>query len=404
MPDRPLDGSAPSSSAAPHSFPLPLRPEVETLEESRIVEVWKLGFGRDDVIGLWVGEGDAPTPDFISEPAIEALRSGQTFYSMKRGLPEMRRALADYSAPLYGVRPDEERITLTQSGMNAMIVVLQAFLRPGDRVAIVSPIWPNIVSAVHLLGGEPVQLSLDHAPGGGFRLDMNKLEDLLKTGVRALFVATPGNPTGWMLEEDGLAEVLSLTRKYGVWLLADEVYNRFTYEWSSAPSFLSLADPEEPVIAVNSFSKAWAMTGWRLGWIVHPPVLGDVFDKIIEFNTSGPQAFLQHGAIAALEQGEGFVKEMVERCRRGRDLVYQGLSDLPRVTLANPPGAFYSFFKVEGVEDSLAFAKRLVHEAAVGLAPGSAFGPGGEGHLRLCFASSEARLSTALERMRPLLS
>ncbi len=388
----------------PAAAPLPLRPEVETLEESRIVEVWKLGFGRDDVIGLWVGEGDLPTPDFISDPAIAALKAGQTFYSRKRGLPAMRRALADYSAALYGARPDEERVTLTQSGMNAMVVVLQAFLRPGDKVAIVSPIWPNIVSAVRLMGGEPVQLALDHGPDGGFRLDLDKLEDLLKSGVRALFVATPSNPTGWMLDEAGIAEVLSLTRKYGVWLMADEVYNRFTYARPFAPSFLSQAQPDEPVIAVNSFSKAWAMTGWRLGWVVHPPALGPVLDKIIEFNTSGAQSFLQYGAIAALEQGEPFVAEMVARCRRGRDLVYQGLADLPRVTLANPPGAFYSFFKVDGVTDSLAFAKRLVHEAGVGLAPGSAFGPGGEGHLRLCFASSEGRIGEALDRLRPLLS
>jgi aspartate/methionine/tyrosine aminotransferase len=399
MPDSPT-----ALAAATAAAPLPLRPEVAEMEESRIVEVWKLGFERDDVIGLWVGEGDQPTPDFISDPAIAALKGGSTFYSMKRGLPALRRALSDYSAALYGHRPDESRVTLTQSGMNAMVVVLQAFLRPGDKVAIVSPIWPNIVSAVRLMGGEPVQVSLDHAADGTFHLDMDKLEEVLKGGVRALFVATPSNPTGWMLDEAGIAEVLALTRKYGVWLMADEVYNRFTYERPFAPSFLSQAEPEEPVIAINSFSKAWAMTGWRLGWVVHPPMLGDVLDKIIEFNTSGAQSFLQYGAIAALEQGEPFVAEMVERCRRGRDLVYQGLSDLPRVTLDQPPGAFYSFFKVAGVEDSLAFAKRLVHEAGVGLAPGSAFGPGGEGHLRLCFASSEARISQALDRMRPLLS
>ncbi len=395
--------TAPDTLAAA-AADMPLRPEVAEMEESRIVEVWKLGFERDDVIGLWVGEGDLPTPDFICDPAIAALKNGSTFYSQKRGLPAMRRALADYSAALYGFRPEEARITLTQGGMNAMIVVLQAFLRPGDKVAIVSPIWPNIVSAVRLMGGEPVQVSLEHAADGSFRLDLDKLEDVLKRGVRALFVATPSNPTGWMLDEAGIAEVLGLTRKYGIWLMADEVYNRFTYARPFAPSFLAQAEADEPVVAVNSFSKAWAMTGWRLGWVVHPPMLGDVLDKIIEFNTSGTQSFLQYGAIAALEKGEPFVAEMVARCRRGRDLVYQGLADLPRVTLAQPPGAFYSFFQVEGVADSLAFAKRMVHEAGVGLAPGSAFGPGGEGHLRLCFASSEARLSQALDRMRPLLS
>jgi aspartate/methionine/tyrosine aminotransferase len=394
----------PSPADAAARAPLPLRPEVERLEESRIVEVWKLGFDREDLIGLWVGEGDLPTPDFISDSAVAALKNGSTFYSQKRGLPALRRAIADYSTALYGHRPDEERVTLTQSGMNAMVVLLQAFMRPGDSVAIVSPIWPNIVSAVSLLGGNPVQLALDHTDDGGFRLDLDKLEDVLKTGVRALFVASPGNPTGWMLDEAGIAAVLALARKYGVWIIADEVYNRFTYERPYAPSFLSQAAPDEPVVAVNSFSKAWAMTGWRLGWIVHPPALGPVLDKIIEFNTSGAQSFLQHGCIAALEQGEPFVAEMVERCRRGRELIHLGLADLPRVTLARPPGAFYSFFKVEGVDDSLAFAKRLLHETGVGLAPGSAFGPGGEGHLRLCFASSERLLSQALERMRPLLS
>jgi aspartate/methionine/tyrosine aminotransferase len=386
------------------TFALPLRPEIEALETSGIQQVMDLGIGRADAIPLYVGEGDQPTPAFIVDAAVAALRAGQTFYTHKRGLPELRQAIADYHARLYGLSVGPERVSVTASGMTAIVLILQAIIRPGDKVAVVSPIWPNIVSAVRIAGGEVVEVGLDALADGNFRLDLDKLAAALDDGARALFIASPGNPTGWMMEAEEQQAVLDLCRRRGVWLLADEVYHRFTYDRPQAPSFLALAAPDEPVIVINSFSKAWAMTGWRLGWLVHPPALGEVFGRLIEFSTSGSQPFLQAGALAAIQQGESFVAETVERCRSNGELVFQALANLPRLRLARPRAAFYSFFAVAGVDDSLAFAKQILRETGVGLAPGSAFGRAGEGYLRLCFASSPARLATAMDRLRPALS
>ncbi|MDJ0611630.1 MAG: pyridoxal phosphate-dependent aminotransferase [Kiloniellales bacterium] len=393
-------------TAAP--FPAPLRPEIEALETSGIAQVFELGLGRDDIVRLWVGEGDLPTPAFIGEAATRALKDGKTFYNRKRGIPELCEALARYSNELYGVSLDPERFTVTSSGMTGILLTLQTMVRPGDKVVVVSPVWPNIVSAVQVAGGLVEEIVLDRLPEGGFRLDLDRLMAVCDGTTRAVFVNSPGNPSGWVMPREEQQALLDFCRRRGLWLISDEVYSRFVYdrpasERPTAPSFLTLIEPEDPVIVVNSFSKTWAMTGWRMGWVIHPPSLAETFDRLVEFCTSGAPHFLQYGCIAALEQGEPFAQEMIERCRRGGELVYQRLSPLPRVRIARPKGSFYAFFAVDGLTDSLAFAKDLVDRAAVGLAPGSAFGAGGEGHLRLCFASSLEGLSEGLDRLEDAL-
>lgn len=390
------------------AVPGPIRPEIAALETSRIAQVWQLGFGREDLIPLWVGEGDRSTPDFICDAATQALREGRTFYTHKRGLPVLRAALAAYTEGLYGRSIDVERVTVTSSGMNGILLVLQAIAGPGDKVVVVTPVWPNIMAAVRIVGAEVVPVGLDSRPDGGFHLDLDRLADALDERTRAVFIASPGNPTGWVMTAAEQHAVLEMCRARGIWMLADEVYARFVYDGAAsgrkaAPSFLEVSDPDDPLVVINSFSKAWAMTGWRMGWLTAPVALGEVLDRLIEFNTSGAQEFLQWGCLAAIRDGEPFVHEVVEQCRRGGELVFQRLAALPQVRFARPQGAFYAFFAVEGLRDSLGFAQRLVHETNVGLAPGSAFGPGGEGHLRLCFASSTERLSTALDRLEPAL-
>lgn len=384
--------------------PLPIRPEVEKLEPSKIVEVWELGFGREDLIPLWVGEGDVPTPAFICEAAARALRDGRTFYTHKRGLPELRAALADYTREHYGVALDDDRISVTSAGMNAIALIMQAIMNPGDELVVVTPSWPNAPSAARIAGAEVVEVPLGIGPDGGFSLDLDALAAACGPRTRAIFVASPSNPTGWMLESAEQAAILELCRRRGIWLIADEVYHRFVYDRRVAPSFQSLIEPGDPVFVVHSFSKAWAMTGWRLGWFVHPSSLVSTIDSLIEFNTSGAQPFLQAGALAALRDGEPFVAEVVERARQGADLVHQRLGGMRRVRMPPLKAAFYAFFGVEGVDDSFAFAKHLLHETGVGLAPGAAFGTGGEGWLRLCYASSTARLSEAMDRLEPHLT
>jgi aspartate/methionine/tyrosine aminotransferase len=384
----------------------PIRPEIEALEDSRIVQVWKLGFKIPDVIGLWVGEGDLPTPAFICEAAAEALRRGETFYTHKRGIPELRQALIDYYRRIHGVALGDDRVSVTSAGMNAMMLAMECVVGAGDNVVAVTPVWPNIFATVEIMGGQVRHLPLAPTPAG-WRLDLDRLFAACDERTRAIYVASPGNPTGWVMSRAEQRAVLEYARRRGLWIVADEVYGRLIYDAMpgrmAAPSFLELAEPDDAVAVVNSFSKTWAMTGWRIGWMVAPPRLTMAVDRLIEFNTSGAQPFLQRACVVAIEQGEPFVADMVERYRAGRELVLQRLGGMAKVHVVRPEAAFYVMFGVDGMTDSLEFAKRLVHEARVGLAPGSAFGPGGEGHLRLCFASGTDRLSRAMDRLEPVL-
>jgi aspartate/methionine/tyrosine aminotransferase len=387
----------------------PLNPAASGLAPSQIVELWQMGFGRDDLIALFVGEGDEPTPAFISEAASRALAGGHTFYTPKRGIPDLRQALAVYLHRHFAAPVDVERITVTSSGMNAIMLTLQAVLSPGTTLVAPSPVWPNVLSAAEIAGGRVKTVAMTVLPEGGFKLDLERLFAACDETTRALFIVSPSNPTGWVIDPAEQRAVLDFCRQRGIWLIADEVYHRFVYDpirfpGGVAPSFLQIAAPDDPLIVVNSFSKAWCMTGWRQGWLVHPAALGPVIDNLIEFNTSGGQSFLQHGCLAALDHGEPFVAALVARCGQAAETVFQQLAALPRVSLARPAGAFYAFFRVEGIDDSLAFAKRILAETGVGLAPGSAFGPGGEGHLRLCFAGSPAHMARGLDRLRQVLS
>ncbi|MCK6449577.1 MAG: pyridoxal phosphate-dependent aminotransferase [Alphaproteobacteria bacterium] len=387
--------------------PARLRRQIEELEESQIVEVWQLGFGRKNLIPLWVGESDMVTPAFIRHAAAEALEAGRTFYSYKRGEPELRDELTRYMNRLHGTpeRPAPiavDRVTVTTAGMNGLMMTMECLLEQGDEIVAVTPVWPNIFAAARIMGAVPRPVALDLTPQG-WSLDLDRLLAACGPRTKAMFINTPGNPTGWMMSADEQRAVLDFCRRNGIWLIADEVYTRFVYDRATAPSFLSIAEPEDDLIVVNSFSKPWAMTGWRLGWLTTSPAFGETLGKTVEFNTSGTTPFLQHAGVVAIRDGEPFVKEMVGRCRVGRDLVHQALSALPRVEMVRPRAAFYAFFKVDGVRDTVQFCKDLLLETDVGLAPGAAFGPGGEGCVRLCFASSAARLSEAMERLAPAL-
>jgi aspartate aminotransferase len=382
---------------------LPVRRNILELEDSKIVEIWRRGLGRRKAIMLAVGEGDVPTPRFIADAAYRALLDGDTFYAHKRGIPELRHALATYHRSHWGVRLADERIAVTSAGMNAVMLAMQAALGPGDNLIAVSPVWPNIFAAARIVGGEVRMVALSRH-GDQWRLDLDRLFAACDGRTRIVYAASPGNPTGWIMSAEQLVAVIELCRKRGIWLIADEVYNRLVYDRAVAPSALEIARPDDPVLVLNSFSKTWAMTGWRLGWMVMPVGLAPVIERLLEFNTSGSQPFLQRAAIVALSQGDAFVAEQVARCRAGRDLALQRLGGMRRVHALRPEGAFYIMFRVEGETDSLALALKLLAEAEVGLAPGDAFGAGGEGYLRLCFATGTSRLSEAMDRLEPFLS
>jgi aspartate aminotransferase len=383
--------------------PLGIRPAIEALPASKIGEVAMVGFGDPAVVPLWFGEGDLPTPAFIADAAVAALRDGQTFYTHKRGIPKLRQAIAEYLTRLHAKPVGAERVIVTSAGMSAIMLACQILVEPGDNVVIVSPVWPNINASVEALGGEARAVPLMPTPAGGWRLDVERVIAACDEHTRAIFVNSPSNPTGWMWSRAEAEALLAVSRQRGLWLMSDEVYERIVYDRPVALSLLDIADPEDRIIVINSFSKSWAMTGWRLGWMVTSEAIHPVLDKLIEFNTSGAPTFLQPAAIAAIRDGEAFVASMVERCRVGRDIIMAGLATFSRVHAVPPAGAFYAFFRVDGMADSLEFAKEIVRRCKVGLAPGAAFGTAGEGYLRLCFASSPERLGEALERLRPML-
>ncbi len=361
-----------------------------------------MGHDRPDVIGLWAGESDLPTPAFICEAAARALHEGRTFYNPNRGIPAWRQALRDYYRLVWGIEIADERVALTSSGMNAVALVTQALMAPGDNMVAITPSWPNILRSAEIAGATVRGVPLA-ANQGGWMLDLDALMAACDGNTRAIYYASPGNPTGWILEREEAASLLDFARRRGIAIIADEVYQRITYDRPHAPSILELARPEDPVFVVNSFSKSWAMTGWRLGWVVYPQGEAETFEKLIQFNTSGAQEFLQAGAIAALRDGEPFVQDFVARCRTGWQLISDGLRRMPRVRLVPNSASFYVMFSVEGMTDTLEFCKRAVVEAGVGLAPGMAFAGGADDHIRLCYARSEEQLQLALDRLEPFI-
>jgi aspartate/methionine/tyrosine aminotransferase len=377
---------------------------ARTAPESGIVEVMNYGRSRGGVTPLWAGEGDLPTPAFICEAATRSLAAGETFYTWQRGIPPLREALARYHATLYGRAFSPEEFFVTGSGMQAIQIALAMVAGSGDEVLIPTPTWPNAAAASGVIGARAVEVPMSFG-NDGWSLDFERLAGAVSPKTRALFIVSPSNPTGWTATRDDLAALLSLARRHGLWIIADETYARFWYgEGPRAPSFFDVMEADDRVLFVNTFSKNWAMTGWRVGWIAAHPSLGQVIENLIQYSTSGVAAFMQRAAVAAVERGESFVAHLIERARRGREISCNGLAATGRVRFAAPQGAFYLFFAVDGETDTRALALRLIDEAKAGLAPGTAFGAGGEPFMRLCFARDAEQLRAAVERVAAVIS
>ncbi len=282
--------------------------------------------------------------------------------------------------------------------MQSIQLAMRIVCGAGDEVIVPMPAWPNAAAAVGVSGASAVELPMSFSDNG-WQLDMNRLEDMIGPRTRAVFINTPSNPTGWTLDREGLATVLDIARRKGVWIVADEIYHRFYYEADRAPSFRDVAGPDNRILYVNTFSKNWAMTGWRVGWLEAPAELGQTVENLIQYSTSGVAAFMQRACIEALDNGEDFVKLQVERARAGRDLVCAALAATGRVRFARPAGAFYLFFAIDGEPEVRKLGLRLVDEAGIGMAPGTAFGPAGAGFMRMCFARGQESLGEAADRL-----
>jgi aspartate/methionine/tyrosine aminotransferase len=365
--------------------------------DSGIITAVNHGLGRPGVIPLWAGEGDTPTPEAFCRPAIDSLLTGETFYTWQRGIPDLRAALARYHSRHYGRKFDYENFFVTGGGMQAIQTIIQMIAGEGDEIVIPTPAWPNYAGPMRLQGSAPVEVPMDFI-NGRWRLDIDRLFSAITPRTRAICVNSPSNPVGWTASLDELAAIRDECRRLGIWIVADEVYSRFYYEGARSPSFLDICEDGDQLLLANTFSKNWAMTGWRVGWIQAPVSLGPAIERIIQYNTSGTAAFLQRGCVAALDSGEDFIAAQVDKARANRDLAAERLSALPGIHFERPPGAFYLFFKIDGMKDSMKTVLRIIDEAEVGFAPGGTFGAGGEGFLRLCFLRDRERLSAALDR------
>lgn len=396
----PAPRNAPKPADPASSAPL-ARPAVRSLAGSQIREVANAGMGIDGVLAFWFGEPDSVTPAFIREAAKAALDAGDTFYGHNLGEPALRAELARYIGALRGP-VGVDRIAVTNSGVNALMLAAELLLSPGDEVVAVVPLWPNLTEAPRILGAEVRRVPLRIDPATlRWRLDLEQLLAAITPRTRAVIVNSPGNPTGWVMPGEQMAALLERCRHTGTWILSDEAYERLVFDGSfRAPSMLDLAGDRDRVIVANTFSKSWQMTGWRLGWLVVPPTLIDDLGKLIEFNTSCAPGFVQKAGLAAVRDGETVVRDFVTALGRRRDALLGALRTLPGVEVGEPEGAMYAFLRVDGERDSLSLARRLVAERRLGLAPGIAFGPEGEGFLRWCFAKPVEQLLDGVERLR----
>jgi aspartate/methionine/tyrosine aminotransferase len=378
------------------------RPAVRALSASKIRELFNAGFGRGDLLTFWVGEPDEPTPEFIRKAGMDSIAAGETFYTHNLGIPELREALDAYLRRLHPGTGARESV-VTSAGVNALMLATQLLVEPGERVVEVVPLWPNLQEIPRILGAHVETVSLRFSPSG-WNLDLGELIQKLKPGIRALYLNSPNNPTGWTVTRAEQQAILDHCRKHGIWIFADDAYERLYFgEERVAPSFLDISDEQDRIISTNTFSKTWLMPGWRLGWLVVPAELSADLGKLIEYNTSCAPVFVQRAGIAALKDGEPVIARTRERFRKARDYLVAELKGMPQIEAASPAGTMYAFFRVEGVTDSMEFCKRLVNDVGLGLAPGSAFGPSGEGFARWCFASGEDRLADGVARLRRAL-
>jgi len=389
------------------SGPLALSGARESLRRMSLENISTVAgpaIGDPSIIPLWFGEGDLATPPFVGEAMAQAIRAGQTFYTFQNGVPELRQTLAEYLSGLCRTPIQAERITVTGGGMAAIMLAVQLIAETGDNIVVIDPVWPNIAGMIGLVGAEARSVRMDQGPEG-WSLDLDKVAAALDERTRGVVFASPANPTGAMIPIETQAALLDLCRSRGIWVVADEVYNRLVFGRRNAPSILDLADPEDRVLVINSFSKSWAMTGWRLGWLTHPPSLGATLAMMIQYTSTGVTTALQHAGMAAVRDGEPFVAQVRDYCQAGVNIVHDALERFPRVRVGpRPIAGMYALFEVDGMPDSREACLTILLQTRVGLAPGYFFGPGSNSFLRLCACRAPAVLTEAMARLEIALS
>jgi len=371
---------------------------------SRIRELANIAFKMDGVLKLYFGESNLPTPQYIKDAAARALQEGFTFYTHNAGLPSLRQAIAEKYNELHHISLNpESEIVVTASGVQALHVAIRCLLDPGDEALLLTPAWPNASAIVRLCSAEPREIPLV-LHGSRYQIDFEALQAAISSRTRLLVYTSPSNPLGWVATEEDQKLLLEFCRRHGLWLLADEVYERLYYGGPVAPSILRKCQRDDAVVVAHSFSKSYCMTGWRLGWVAGRSDLVQKATEMNEFIISHAPSMVQKAGEAALREGESEIRTMVARLKENLEFCQRSLESMPRVVLPKPEGAFYLFPRIKGLDDSFEFCKRLLLETRVGLAPGVAFGKGGEGSIRICYAADHSVLEAAMERLGEFLA
>jgi aspartate aminotransferase len=368
-------------------------------KDSLIRQISMLAEKVDNPFKLYFGESDMTTPEFICRAAYEALQQGHTFYTNTAGYPQLREAIAGKFQEVHGVEYRSTEVVCTAGAVMAIHMAIRSCVDAGDNVVLITPTWPVFSSILTLFGAEARPVPLQETTGG-FSLNIDRIREAIDGRTRMLIVNSPSNPTGWVISVEEQRALWELALKHDFTILADEVYDRIVFDRAVAPSFARLATDKEHLVVINSFSKTYNMTGWRLGYALVSERLARLMTKLGEFIISNPSAMVQRAGIVALRDGEPYIAEIREKYARQRQVAMDKLSQIPNVKLPTPLGGFYAFPKIDGLQDSLAFAKKLLLEGRVGMAPGIAFGASGEGYMRLCFAASDAVLVPALDRFK----
>jgi aspartate aminotransferase len=392
----------PGARVGKWAFMPSVAPSASSIPGSRIRELAEIAMAMDGVLRLYFGESNQPTPEYIKRAAIRAMEDGFTYYTENAGLPSLRRAIAAHYERIQGVRLDSERqIVVTASGVQALNMGIRCALDPAGEALALTPAWPNGGASVRMANATVIDVP--HPLGEGrYRVDFDALERAVTPRTQLLIYTSPSNPLGWVATVKEQRGLLEFARRHNLWLLADEVYDRLYYGGSRlgepAPSILRLTEPQDAVIVVQSFSKSYCMTGWRVGWLISRPDLAATATRLNEFVISHAPAFAQKAGETALAEGEDELASMLDRLRKNRDFCLNVLRGMPGITTPAPDGAFYVFPRIEGLTDSFEFCRKLLLETRVGLAPGSAFGAGGEGSVRICYAADIGILEPAMER------
>jgi aspartate aminotransferase len=373
------------------------RPEAVGVRESPMVQIATVAESMPGSLKLCYGESDIPTPQFICDAATEAMRAGHTFYTHTAGYWALRETIAEKVRHLHNVDYRPSEIISTVGATTAIFAAVRAFVGTGDNAIVITPTYAIFSNAVVMVGATPREVPLERQ-GARFTLDLDRVRDAIDANTRMLIVNSPSNPTGWVISVDEQRALCELAERHNLVILADEVYERLVYDVELAPSFARVMPGKDRVVVVNSFSKSYNMTGWRLGWAQASEETIRVMYKCAEFITSNPAAMVQQAGIVALRSGEEYLHGLRAHYRDRRQQVKEALAAIPAVSLCEPDGAFYAFFSIDGVHDSTAFTSRLVGETGVAFTPGLAFGAAGEGYVRVCFAASETTVGEALSR------